>query len=528
MNSVEKINLSQLSENLFAPDTELPSPGDGIEKTWDILVVDDEPDVFQTTRLALTGKRFEGRSIVLKYAASALEAKKIIERNETEFAVILLDVVMESEHAGLDFAKWLREENGNYLIRIILRTGQPGQAPEEKVIIEYEIDDYKAKAQITSQKLYVSVISALRAYRSLHALNRSRIGLQRTLDASANLFDLDAFEDFAKGILQQIQAIINIDTERMLFMRVNGKVELVASEGGKEEGSSERESYVLEAVEQAFESKCSVVRDGSITVFVGGSQEKPAVVYVESAEELDEVAIYLIDLFCQRIGSGFETSEMLKRLKQAHNSTVAVVADLVEYKDDNTGEHVLRVAKMSRAIASQLLKNQHYTDILDADFIHTLGYAAILHDVGKVAVPDEILKKPGKLTDNEWVVMKTHSQTGGEILERNIERVDDNEHLKLGAEIAYFHHERWDGNGYPIGMKEEAIPLSARITSVADVYDALIHERCYKKAWPKEMAVDLIISERGKAFDPHVVDAFVQALSLSDEEMAQYSIRFDY
>jgi response regulator RpfG family c-di-GMP phosphodiesterase len=159
----------------------------------------------------------------------------------------------------------------------------------------------------------------------------------------------------------------------------------------------------------------------------------------------------------------------------------------------------------------------HFSDKLDDIYLEQIGPAAILHDVGKVSTPDHILQKPGKLTPEEFAIMREHAETGGTILERAASLAEGSSYLSLGAEIAMSHHERWDGNGYPHGLSQEEIPLSARIVAVADVYDALISNRPYKDPWPLSEALDYIRKGAGQQFDPRVVEAF---LAVIEDKMA--------
>ena len=163
------------------------------------------------------------------------------------------------------------------------------------------------------------------------------------------------------------------------------------------------------------------------------------------------------------------------------------------------------------AIARQLMKEGFYADQLSEDYIARLKRSAPLHDIGKIAISDLILNKPGKLTDEEFEIMKTHTTEGWKILQKIVENTGDTmeaEYLKEAVEMAHYHHEKWDGSGYPTKIKGEEIPLSARIMAVADVFDALVAERVYKKPFTFEKAMAIITEGAGKHFDPNVVEAF--------------------
>ncbi len=198
----------------------------------------------------------------------------------------------------------------------------------------------------------------------------------------------------------------------------------------------------------------------------------------------------------------------VREISDAQLATIVALAKLAESRDDTTGMHVVRMAEISRVVAESYVRQSDGSTALDAERVRVLGRAATLHDIGKVGIPDAVLLKPGRLTAEELEIMKTHSEIGAKTLEAVIRSYPRNELLRVGAEIARSHHERWDGAGYPAGLAGEAIPLSARIVSVADVYDAVRAVRPYKPPQTHEATAAAIRQGRGTQFDPAVVDAF--------------------
>jgi diguanylate cyclase (GGDEF)-like protein len=192
---------------------------------WRILVVDDDLDVHSVSRLILTKIVFKNRPIELLSAYSALEARDVLAR-EKNIAVILLDVVMETDNAGLELVKVIRDDLNNHDVRIILRTGQPGQAPEDRVIVEFDINDYKAKNELTSQKLFTSVISALRSYETIMSLNKTRFGLEKILHSSDSLFKIQSMNEFASGILTQLSLFLDCKPQGIICIEESHNVEL--------------------------------------------------------------------------------------------------------------------------------------------------------------------------------------------------------------------------------------------------------------------------------------------------------------
>jgi putative two-component system response regulator len=192
------------------------------------------------------------------------------------------------------------------------------------------------------------------------------------------------------------------------------------------------------------------------------------------------------------------------------NVSIGALANLAETRDSETGEHILRTQAYVGVLAKRLQGHPRFRDTITNQFIELATRSAPLHDIGKVGIPDNILLKPDKLTDDEWVIMKMHAEIGAQAIEhaeKDVERPV--EFLALAKEIAHWHHEKWDGSGYPDGLSGDEIPVSARLMALADVFDALTTVRVYKPAMPYEKARDIIVEGRGKHFDPDVTDAFL-------------------
>lgn len=198
----------------------------------------------------------------------------------------------------------------------------------------------------------------------------------------------------------------------------------------------------------------------------------------------------------------------LKKMARSQQVTLETMAMVVETRDYETGGHIKRTQHFVRVIAEELARRGKYTHILTPDYIEMLFLSAPLHDIGKVGVPDNILLKPGPLDFDEFELMKKHTDYGKHILVNSGQRLDDDNFLELACQIAESHHEKWDGTGYPLGLKNENIPLSGRIMMVADVYDALTSKRCYKPAYPHKTALTILEEGRNIFFDPSVLDAF--------------------
>jgi putative two-component system response regulator len=218
-----------------------------------------------------------------------------------------------------------------------------------------------------------------------------------------------------------------------------------------------------------------------------------------------------------------EVARRTKEVQVVQDVTIMAMASLAETRDNETGNHIRRTQNYVRALAKKLQSNPKFAAQLDDATVEMLYKSAPLHDIGKVGIPDAILLKPGKLTDEEFTVMKTHTTLGRDAILAAEKLLDaPSSFLKLAREIAHYHQEKWDGSGYPEKLAGESIPLSARLMALADVYDALISKRVYKPPFPHDKAVAIIREGRDKHFDPHVVDAFLQI----EDEFRDIAARF--
>ncbi|MCJ7600112.1 MAG: HD domain-containing protein, partial [Desulfobulbaceae bacterium] len=201
--------------------------------------------------------------------------------------------------------------------------------------------------------------------------------------------------------------------------------------------------------------------------------------------------------------------ESYRLIDKSRTTAILALAKLAEFRDRDTGYHLERIREYSKILASELAKHPAYQHYITPEYIDDIYLSSILHDIGKVGIPDNILLKPEKLTPAEYEVMKCHSVYGGDALCESEKQTEDQSFLTIGKQIAYYHHERWDGSGYPSGLSGKDIPLSARIIALADAYDALTSRRCYKSAITHDQAKNIILKDSGNHFDPDLVDAFL-------------------
>ena len=290
--------------------------------TWTVLIVDDEPEIHAVTEMALSDFAFSGRGLKFLHAHSAREAKDVLAR-EADIALVLLDVVMENERAGLDVVEYVRDELKNPFVRIVLRTGQPGQAPELEVIRRYDINDYKNKTELTRTRLFTTVYTGLATYRDLVALDANRRGLEKVIEASAHIFELRSMDRFTQGVLEQLSALLFLQRDSVVVhtsgvaAEQNGVLRIVAATGTYAGllGRDAREALPPQVVERIDSAR----RSDSVTYghdyFVRDQRNDDELIFYVSADApLSIPDRRLVDLFCQNVSIAHRNLRFLQRL----------------------------------------------------------------------------------------------------------------------------------------------------------------------------------------------------------------------
>jgi len=360
------------------------------------------------------------------------------------------------------------------------------------------------------------------------ALARERFFAQELIDQNRELDLSKRFTSFAQKFMLMASLMV-VSISLVLFLVVNKDLEWLLVEGANVAPEYARNSIMFEVAFVMIILLAYCIRiihsyvtnlkmylahqNGVLSEVLHGNFH--ARVPVTSQDEFGEMAI--------------GTNAMIESLKQHHaelqqtrDVSILALASLAETRDNETGAHILRTQRYVKALAVRLKEHPDFSEELSFEAIELLFKSAPLHDVGKVGIPDNILLKPGKLTGEEFEVMKQHAQLGADALLVAESQLGSNSFLRLAREIAACHHEKWDGSGYPLGTKGDAIPLSARLMALADVYDALISKRVYKPAFSHDKAKGIILEGDGSHFDPRVLKAFLDC----EEEFKQIALEF--
>jgi response regulator RpfG family c-di-GMP phosphodiesterase len=473
---------------------------------WKLLVVDDEPDVRRLTAMNLRGFEFLGRGLHLLEAGSVAQAKELLDQHP-DIAVALVDVVMETDDAGLRLVEHIRKERGNAIMRLVIRTGQPGTAPELYVIDNYDIDDYRDKTELTAQKLYSTVRLALKGYRDLQTIELNRAGLSRILAVTPDLYNLhrDKLEEYFQGVLMQLIGIWKLGHSGMIstidgmVLTVEGHdIRIRAGAGDLEVGdhTEVRRQQIAELCARVVKGEPvpEGLRDGALVIPLQIRDDVFGFVYLESGEKLSHNDRELIQILANQCAAGLDNFRLHHSLEESYEEVIDMLGQVAEFKDSATGTHIIRIQEYTRRLALALGQTVEMAD--------TFANASRLHDIGKVGIADALLRKPGKLDADERLAMQRHSEIGDTILKRAPS-------LAVARIVARSHHERWDGTGYPDGTAGAEIPYVARVVAVADVFDALVSTRPYKGPWQVDIAVEEIRKGIGSHFDPDVANAFI-------------------
>lgn len=481
---------------------------DSQRRPWKVAIIDDEEQVHEVTRMALKTYQYQGQPLEFLSAYSAAEGRELFKKHD-DIAVCLLDVVMETDTAGLDLVKDIRSNNNDFT-RIVLRTGQPGQAPEEEVINTYDINDYKEKTELTRTKLTTLMHSCLKTYEYIINQEHLRAGLEKVLESTAKIFENPFIKDFATGIMMQIMSLFEFG-ENAAFVRIDHAMTAYEKEKNFQviSGIGDFEPDEHNNIKQQLPDKILKSVFGQKTKFkvyyddhyfvashLGKENEHYLLALSGQLKGFTELNFKLASVFCHNALIAFENISLNNEIEEAQLEMVYLLGGAVETRSQETGNHIKRVAELSELLALEIG--------LDKKSAELIKWASPLHDVGKIAIPDAILNKPGKLNAEEWEIMKTHAEEGYKMLCSSSKQV-----IQLASRIAHDHHEHWNGAGYPNSKKGEDISIEGRITAVADVFDALCSRRCYKDAWRQEQAFQYMRDGAGSQFDPRLIDALI-------------------
>jgi response regulator RpfG family c-di-GMP phosphodiesterase len=344
-------------------------------------------------------------------------------------------------------------------------------------------------------------------------IDNHRLGLEKVIRASNEIMEFSRLEEFASAMLMQVTNILGLDENAIYLNTVSAfaashrhdNYQILAATGdqlGPLLGSEKQRipKDIMALFDEAMKTRTSLHKDNHFVGFFATRSGSENLLYVSNVYTLTDLDHRLLEIFSNSVAIAYENLLLRDEIEETQRELVYLLGEAVEKRSKETGAHVKRVAQISQLLAQKVGLPEQEAELIK--------HASPLHDVGKIAVPDSILNKPGKHTDDEWEIMKTHAEVGYDILAKSEKRI-----LKMAATIALQHHEKWDGSGYPRGLKGEEIDICGRIVALADVYDALGSERCYKPAWDHDDIIALIKEQSGKHFDPTLVQILLDNIN---------------
>jgi signal transduction histidine kinase/CheY-like chemotaxis protein len=332
------------------------APEASTARKWKIAVIDDDQAVHEGTRFALSDYSLHGQTLEILSAYSAAEGRTLMQAHP-DIAAVLLDVIMETDAAGLDLVEYIRNEIKNETVRIILRTGQPGQAPERRVIVHYDINDYKAKTELTADKLFTSLTAALRSYQQLERMVQTRRGLEIIIDAASTLYDFKSMQRLAEGVLTQIASLLNVDCAGILVLRDDGNAanddfSVLAGSGCYSRfigaaGSKSLDPDLRSMVEAAFRRRKHEFADHRTVLYIRTGSGREVVVLLQAERPLSETDRSLVEIFGSRLSIAFDNVILYQQLNEAN-------AQL----EDRVAQRTRALMQANRRLSAQWLRLQ--------------------------------------------------------------------------------------------------------------------------------------------------------------------------
>ena len=502
---------------------------------WKIAVIDDEPAVHDGTRFALSDYRLHGQGLEILSAYSAAEGRELMRRH-SDVAVVLLDVIMETDTAGLSLVEFIRKELKNETVRIILRTGQPGQAPERRVIVDYDINDYKAKTELTADKLFTSLTAALRSYQQLQRMVETRRGLEIIIDAASTLFDFKSMQRLAEGVLTQIGSLLNVDCAGILVLRepqnAHETFSVLAGSGCYSRFIGSEVSQILESdlrrlVEEAFARRHHEFSSRRSVLYIRTVSGREVVVVLEAARQLSSTDRTLVEIFCSRLSIAFDNVILYEQLQLANTRLEERVAARTQELTNANRRLAAQWARLRQA-------NSFKSEILGTvahDLKNPLGVI-----LGRTEILKEMIAGAGALDENVKVQIAYIRDAANRLTEMVDDLVADAMADALDitvrrepVDITVLVQEVAEANRPLAARKQQTITVAAPANHIAmcdadrvrEAIDNLVSNAV--KYSPIGGAIDLLVGEEDGGILVQVSD---QGAGLSPEDISRLFGRF--
>ncbi|MBH5402690.1 DUF3369 domain-containing protein [Bradyrhizobium sp. CNPSo 4010] len=427
---------------------------DSNARKWKIAVIDDDPAVHDGTRFALSDYSLNGQSLEILSAYSAAEGRKLMAEHR-DVAAVLLDVIMETDVAGLELVEFIRNEIRNETVRIILRTGQPGQAPERRVIVQYDINDYKAKTELTADKLFTSLTAALRSYQQLERMVQTRRGLEIIIDAASTLYDFKSMQRLAEGVLTQLASLLNVDCAGILVLRDNGgadpELSVLAGSGCYSRFIGTTSSKALdpelrEMVEAAFQRRKNEFADHRSVIYLRTGSGREVVVLLQAERELSETDRSLVEIFSSRLSIAFDNVILYQQLQDANTQL-----------EDRVAQRTRALMQANRRLSAQWLRLQRANGFKN-EILGTVAHD-LKNPLGVILGRTEMLKE----------LISTGASMGGVIAQ--VDHIRDAT-KRLTTMVDHLISDAM-ADAFDITIRREPVDVAALVKEVADANQPL-------------------------------------------------------
>lgn len=478
------------------------------ESDWKVIVSSNDKTMHLTVQDTLVKTQFQNRNFRILSAFSVLETVKVLNENYDAGAIVL-DCSLDRKNWAIEIIKYIRLTQKNKIIRIITKVDDNDEFINENMIVDYEIDNFINSSNYNGRRLFVNVVAALRAYRGMSLLEANRKSLEKVVSASNQLSKNFSVTEFIKNILHQIISIVCAEGEitqdslsSFISEKIDGDYYLSYGDGIYAKHVNLRMKPALpknikKEFLESFETDNIFINDNNFFTRFNSIFGTESIIHIRTRKKMSMWNSDLLKVFSTNIKVAFENLSLTREIEDTQKEVIFTLGGIAEARSKETGNHVKRVAEYTR-----ILSEGYGLSVGESDLIKQ---ASPMHDIGKIAIPDNILNKPGKLSIEEYQIMKTHSTIGYEMLKKSQRPI-----MKAASIIANQHHEKYDGSGYPSGLKGDEIHIYGRITAIADVFDALASRRVYKEAWDYNSILNFFRTERNKHFDAKLVDILLE------------------
>lgn len=500
--------------------------GNAGDAPWTILIIDPDDDFHRSCRTTLADLAFHDMRVHILSASGPTDARALLPANPG-LAMVLLTLAPGGDGRALALIAHVRNDLRNHRMQIVACTDGTDGAFERAVVQRYEVNEFRTRSEMMGDRLCTVVIESLRAYSNALSLETN----YKMMVATTGVFALKSPSTFYFNMLLQLDAMLDGGRNSLLCVRDPDRDIadfVVKAASGRflrwMNGplASVEDGRVVAAIRHAADSGETVHRHELCVFRLRCRGDSLVVAYAELTPAALPIDRRLVEVFRDKAASALNNLLLTDELNAVQKATVHALANIADHSDQFDSGHLRRFERMTAATAAKMLERQICPREVDRVLVEHIGLASTLHDIGLYRIPESILLNVDELMEDDHMIIRLHPKVGHEILATAATPLRGRSLLSIAADIALGHHERYDGSGYPGGLKGDAVPVSARIAGVVDVFDALVTDRVRRSAWSVTDALDWMRGRAGKEFDARVVEAFALAIADILKEEPQF------